>query len=114
MSVLKSLEENKDQILKDLPEEHHAAFEAELSNAADITAPSAEEELEAIKAELKANPDVDDAALIPEVEASPGAHRAPAQPSAEEQESAMKAALETVSELVAPPENEAAGSDEEE
>ena len=114
MSVMKSLEENRMQILENLPEEHHAAFEEELAGAQDIAAPTPEEELEAIKAEMKAHPDVDDAALIPEVEANPGAHRAPAPPSAEEQEGAKKAALEKVGELVAPPENEAAeaGADE--
>ena len=117
MSVTKSLEENKAQILENLPEEHHAAFEKELAKAEDPAPPTPEEELEAIKAEMKAHPDVDDAALIPEIEANPLAHRAPAPPSAEEQESAKKAALDKVGELVAPPEEEEgaeAGADEEE
>ena len=102
MSVMKSLEENKDEILENLPEEMHAAFEEELAKAADTAAPSAEQELEAIKAELKANPDADEAALIPEVEANPAAHRAPTPPSTDEQEAAMKAEMANVGELVGP------------
>ncbi len=100
--IKKSLEENKDEILKSLPPEFHANFEEELAKAADPAAPSMEEELEAIKAEMKRNPDVDDSALIPEVEAKPSAHRAAAPSSAEEQEAAMKEALKNVGELVAP------------
>ena len=82
--IRKSLEENKDEILKSLPPEFHANFEEELAKAVDPAAPSADEELEAIKAEMTSNPNVDDAALIPEVEANPTAHRAGAPPSAEE------------------------------
>ena len=101
MSIRNSLEENKDEILKSLPEELHAAFEQEVAGAEDAAAPTAEQEFEAIKAELQANPDCDDAALIPEVEANPAAHRAEAPPSAEEQEAAMKAALANVGGLSA-------------
>lgn len=100
--IKKSLEENKDEILENLPKEFHADFDAEVKKAAEIKPPSAEEELAAIKAEMKANPDVDDKALIPEIEKNATAHRAPAPPSAEEQEAAKKAALAKVSELVAP------------
>ncbi len=104
--IKKSLEENKAEILKNLPNEFHADFEAEVAKAAEIAPPSATEEIAAIKAEMKANPDVDDAVLVAEVEANPSAHRAPAPPSAEEQEAAKKAALAKVGELVAPDEEE--------
>ena len=77
-----------------------------MAKAVDPAAPSADEELEAIKAEMTSNPNVDDAALIPEVEANPTAHRAGAPPSAEEQEAAMKEALKNVAELVAPDDDE--------
>jgi len=56
----------------------------------------------AIKAEMTANPDCDEAALIAEVEKNPSAHRAEAPPSEEEQKSALKEALGKVSELIAP------------
>lgn len=103
MSAIKeSLEANKEAILENLPAELHAEFEKEVAAATDSAAPTADEELAAIKAELKANPDCDDAALIAEVEANPSAHRADAAPSADEQEAAKQAALAQVAELTAP------------
>ena len=101
-SVKKSLEENKDEILKNLPEEFHADFHTAMANAEETVPLTPEEELEAIKAELTANPDVDHDALIPLLESSPTAHRADPPPSAEEQDSAKAEALAKVGELVAP------------
>ncbi len=103
MSAIKeSLEANKDEILKNLPAELHAELEKEIEAAASVTAPSAEEELAAIKAEMTANPDCNEAELIAEVEKNASAHRAESPPSAEEQEAAMKEALANVAELTAP------------
>jgi len=101
-AVKESLEANKEAILENLPAGLHADFEKEAAAATDAAAPSAEDELAAIKAELTANPDCDDATLIAEVEANPSAHRAEAAPSADEQEAAKQAALAQVAELTAP------------
>lgn len=103
MSAIKeSLEANKKEILEALPAELHADFEKEVEAAAAASAPSAEEELAAVKAEMTANPDCDEAELIAAVEKDPTAHRADPSPSAEEQEAAKKEALGKVSELTAP------------
>lgn len=88
-----SLEENIEAIKASLPEEFHAGLDAMIAQAEDIPVPSAEEQQEAIKAELKANPDVDDAAVIPEFEANPTSFQAPPAPTAEEQEANMQAEL---------------------
>ena len=112
--IKKSLEENKDAILENLPAELHEAFETELAAAADAPPPGAEDEGAAIQAEAAAHPEVDES-LVSDVD--PAAHRADAPPSADEQKSAMKAELEKVGELTEPEGNyvpdEPAGDDEE-
>lgn len=70
MNIAKqSLEENKAAILAALPAEFHSDFEKELAAVPD-TAPaplSGEAEIEAIKAELKENPAVDEKAAAAEL-----------------------------------------------
>lgn len=103
MSTIKeSLEANSEEILENLPKEFHEDFKKEVEAATEVAPQSPEEELEAIKAEMTANPACDEAALIAEVEQNPTGHRSDPLPSAEEQESAMKEALANVSELTAP------------
>lgn len=106
--IKKSLEENKDAILESLPAELHANFEAELAAVADVAAPSADDEVAAIKAVAAEHPDVDES-VIGNID--PAAHRAEAAPSAEEQEAAMKEALANVGGLTAPEENEEAATE---
>ena len=63
MSKIKqSLEENKAAILEAVPAELHAEVEAHIAAATDEPVMSAEETVQAIKAECAANPDVDESA----------------------------------------------------
>lgn len=101
-AIKESLEANMAEILENLPPELHDDAKKEVAAAADAAPPSAEEELAAIKAEMTANPDIDEATLMAEVEKNPSAHRAEPPPSAEEQEAAKKEALGKVAELTAP------------
>ena len=87
--VRESLEENKEEILKALPEEYHADLEREIQNADDAPVLSDDEDLEAIKAELTNNPDIQEAAAIAELEKNPAAHKPPPAPSEEEQQKEM-------------------------
>jgi len=87
--VRESLEANKEEILKALPEEHHAHLEKEIQTAEDAMSLSDEEELGVIKAELINNPDIHEAGAIAELENNPTAHRPAPAPSEEEQEKEM-------------------------
>ncbi len=89
----KSLEENKKEILKALPEEWHADLEREIQNAEDAVRLSDEEELEAIKAELTNNPDVQEAEAIADLEKNPTAHKPAPTPSEEELRKEMEERL---------------------
>jgi len=88
-----SLEENKAEILKALPVEFHADLGKEIQNAVDMTAPSDEEELEAIKAELTNNPDIQEAEAIAHLDHNPTAHKLAPAPSEEEQRTEMEERL---------------------
>jgi len=79
-----SLEENKAEILEALPEEFHADLEKEIQNAVDATALSDEEELEAMKAELTSNPEVQEAEAIAHLDSNPTAHKPAPAPSEED------------------------------
>ena len=92
--IQQSLQDNLADIKANLPEEFHADLEKMVAEATDAPAMSAEEEADAVKAELYGNPDVDDAEWVDKVDVSQ--HAAPAALSAEEQEAAMKAELEAV------------------
>ncbi len=89
--VQQSFQDNLEEIKKNLPEEFQADLEAEI---AAIPAPAApltgEAEVTAIKAELKANPDVDDA-VIPDLTVAPTENVV--QPTQEEQDAEMKKML---------------------
>jgi len=58
--VKQSLEDNKAEILQNLPEEFHKDFDASLADAAPEPQLSGKAAEDAVIAELKANPDVDD------------------------------------------------------
>lgn len=64
-----SLKENLDEILSNLPEEFHADLKKEIDKIPDAeeVALKGEEAINAIKAELKANPDVDETAAAAEL-----------------------------------------------
>jgi hypothetical protein len=63
-----SLEENMAAILESLPKEFHADLEKEVAATTSAPAPlSGEAEVAAIKAELVANPDVDESAAAAEL-----------------------------------------------
>ena len=94
MSKIKqSLEDNKEAILKELPEEFHKNLEDEIAAASDPVLPTEAEEAEAIKKELVANPDVDDAAVIKEFESNPTAHKPAPPPSDDEVKKEMEELL---------------------
>ena len=65
--IQESLEANKAEILKALPKEFQADFEKEAAQAAEPTVVSGAEEVAAIKAELAANPAVDENAAAGEL-----------------------------------------------
>ncbi|WP_034057351.1 hypothetical protein [Lacinutrix jangbogonensis] len=67
--VKDSLKENLDEILKNLPSEFHEDAKKELDNMPDVAeaAPSSAAQISAIKAELVANPDVDESAAAAEL-----------------------------------------------
>lgn len=66
--VQTSLIENESEILASLPKEFHEDFKKELSTPAVEEAPlSGSAEVAAIKAELAANPSVDESAAAPEL-----------------------------------------------
>lgn len=63
-----SLEENKAAILAALPEEFHADFEKQMKEAPEADSGlTGEAAVEAIKAELKENPEVDESAAAAEL-----------------------------------------------
>ncbi len=88
--VQQSLKDNEAEILKNLPEEFKADLEKQIADAAPAPQMTDAEEAEAIKTELKENPDIDDAAVIPEFEKNPTAHHMPPPPSQEEQDAELK------------------------
>ncbi len=97
MSKIKeSLEKNKEEILKALPEEFHADLEKEIEAAKDPAPLSDEEELEAIKKELTDNHDVVEGLAIPQLEKAPTAHKPSPLPSEEEQKKEMEERLKKV------------------
>lgn len=65
--IQESLEANKAEILKALPKEFHADFETEVSKAAEPVVLTGAAEVTAIKAELVANPAVDESAAAGEL-----------------------------------------------
>lgn len=69
ISAKKSLEDNKDEILANLPKEFHEDFLKGVETMEDQVATALEGEaaVEAIKAELVANPDVDEKAAAAEL-----------------------------------------------
>ena len=91
--IRKSLEENKEEILETLPEEFHADLENQIQNAESPTRLSDDEELEAIKAELTSNPDVQEAEAIADLEKNPTAHKPAPAPSEEELKTEMEEQL---------------------
>ena len=67
-TVKESLEANMTEILANLPEEFHADLKKQVADAPAPQAPlSGAAEVEAIKAELVANPDVDESAAAGEL-----------------------------------------------
>jgi len=92
----KSLEDNKEEILKALPEEFHADLEREIEAAEDPPVLNDEEELEAIKKELTNNPDIDEAEAIAALEKEPTAHKPSPRPTEEEQKKEMEERLREV------------------
>ena len=92
-NVKKSLEENKEEILKALPEEFHADLEKEIEAAEDLPRLSDVEELESIKTELTNNPDIDEAEAIAGLEKNPTAHKPLPPPTEEEQKKEMEERL---------------------
>ena len=63
--IQESLKANESEILAALPKEFHADFKKEMEAPTEEPTPlSGASEVEAIKAELVANPDVDDAAVL--------------------------------------------------
>lgn len=56
--IKKSLEENKEQILKDLPEEFHSCLEAEISNCEPIPALSDEDAVKEAVEVIRHNPSI--------------------------------------------------------
>ena len=91
--IKKSLEENKGEILKALPEEFHGDLEKVIDAAVDAPELSDADELEAIKKELTDNPDVNEKEAIEELLKKPTAHKAPPAPSEAEQKKAMEEAI---------------------
>ena len=92
--IKKSLEENKEEILKALPKEFHENLEKEIDAAVDAPALSDQEELEAIEKELTDNPDVSQKEVIEGLLKNSTAHKAQPAPTEEEQKTAMEEALE--------------------
>ena len=95
-NIKKSLGDNKEEILKALPKEFHADLEKEIEAADDTPRLSDAEELEAIKAELTNNPDIDEAEAIAGLEKNPTAHKPLPPPTEEEQKKEMEERLREV------------------
>ena len=96
MSKIKeSLEANKSEILAALPEEFHEGFTRQLETTTDPVPLTDDEELEAIKAELTANPDVSEAEVIADLEKNPTAHKPAMPPSEETLKAEMEEALKS-------------------
>ncbi|MFT5777257.1 MAG: hypothetical protein ACI837_000188 [Crocinitomicaceae bacterium] len=94
MSILKkSLEDNLTEIKANLAEEFHADLEKNIAATTDEATPSAEEQKASVVAALKANPDIDEAPIVAEFEASSESFIAPARMSEAETESAIQAEL---------------------
>ncbi len=93
-----SLEANKAEILAALPKEFQADFEKELADMSDTAAPaqlSGEAAIPAIKAELKANPDVDESAAAAELKDIKAPEVIAPATAAENEAAAAKAIAET-------------------
>ena len=93
-NIKKSLEDNKEEILKALPKEFHADLEKQIAAAGDTPTLSDAEELEAIKAELTNNPDIDEAEALAGLEKNPTAHKPLPPPTEEEQKKEMEEHLQ--------------------
>jgi len=89
--VQESLKANLEEIKKNLPEEFHAELEKQISEAQDYSV-SAESDEQAIRAELRANPTIDDLAIEANLDFSN--HRIPAAPSAEAEFASFQAELQ--------------------
>lgn len=85
-SVKESLKENTNEILKNLPEEFHANFKAEMENAAPVPQQSDNELRKIVIEELKNNPNVDGVVCISAFEADMMFNQAIPQPCKEELE----------------------------
>jgi hypothetical protein len=89
----KSLEDNLTEIKANLAPEFHADLEKHIAATNNGTASSSDEQKSSIIAELKANPDIDDAAVVPMFEASSESYSAPAKMSEADTASAIQAEL---------------------
>jgi len=85
--IKKSLEENREHILGELPREFHADFEAEIERHSKPTAAETESDHEKIINELRYHPNID-AEVVGEFD--PEAHKPLPPPSEEEQKRAME------------------------
>ncbi len=96
--VQESLEANKAEILAALPADLKAGFDKEIAAAVPAPVLTPEETVAAIKAELKENPDVDEAACAAELTniAAPVAVAAPTEAELEVQKAAALKAAEAM------------------
>ncbi|MFC4990677.1 hypothetical protein [Rubritalea tangerina] len=89
--IKKSLEENQEHILSELPEKFHDAFKAEVAAAPETIDVTQGDTLENITQELNQHPHVD-ASAVPTID--PNSHKPAPTPSEAEQKAAMDQELQ--------------------
>jgi hypothetical protein len=102
MSKLKaSYEANLAEMKKAVPEEFWGDLEKEVAAAAPVAVPTEAEQQAAVVAEIKENPSIDDAAILPEVEGKITVPAPEVAPSQADQDAAMAVELKATEASVA-------------